>query len=170
VHHPWFDRFIILCIFFNSAFMALFDYSYDNECAYRGNDSYCKYGEQSTQNKVVAVAGYTFSFIFVIESMFKIFALGFISGKKTYLKSGWNILDFVIVLTSFIEIALELQEIKGINMKALRMLRLLRPLKAMKTIPVLRKQVSALIMSIKGILNVIIFLAILFFVFSIVGL
>jgi hypothetical protein len=54
-------------------------------------------------------------------------------------------------------------------MRALRTLRILRPLKAMKTVPSLRKQIDALIDSVKGLLNVLIFLGFIFLMLSIVG-
>ena len=38
--------------------------------------------------------------IFGIECVLKIFAHGFVLGKNSYLRSGWNILDFIIVIAS----------------------------------------------------------------------
>ena len=55
-------------------------------------------------------------------------------------------------------------------MRALRTLRILRPLKAMKTVPSLRKQIDALIDSVKGLVNVLVFLGFIFMIFSVVGL
>ena len=55
-------------------------------------------------------------------------------------------------------------------MRALRTLRILRPLKAMRTVPSLRKQINALIDSVKGLINVLVFLCFIFMIFSIVGL
>ena len=37
--------------------------------------------------------------IFFIECLLKIIARGFVKGKSTYLKSGWNKLDFLVVVT-----------------------------------------------------------------------
>ena len=47
---------------------------------------------------------------------------------------------------------------------------MLRPLKGLKTIPSLRKQVSALLRSLEGLTNVMIFLLAIFLVFGIIGL
>jgi hypothetical protein len=44
--------------------------------------------------------------IFTAEAMLKIFGLGFYSGNKTYLKNGWNFLDFVIVIAGLLEFSL----------------------------------------------------------------
>jgi voltage-dependent calcium channel N type alpha-1B len=86
-----------------------------------------------------------FVLIFTIESLLKITASGFIIGSNSYLRSGWNILDFTIVVAGVLEFSLDFLSIEGINLRALRTLRVLRPLKGLKTIPSLRKQVSALI-------------------------
>ena len=43
-------------------------------------------------------------FIFTVEAILKILALGLLCGNKAYLKSGWNLIDFVVVVTGIIEI------------------------------------------------------------------
>ena len=100
----------------------------------------------------------------------KIIALGFASGRNTYFKKGWNVLDFVIVVCGLVEFILEELQFPGVNMRALRTLRLLRPLKAMKTIPSLRKQVHTLIMALRRLANVIVFLSFVYMLFGIIGL
>ena len=39
---------------------------------------------------------------FILEAVIKIIALGFVIGKDAYLKESWNILDFVIVVSSIL--------------------------------------------------------------------
>ena len=40
---------------------------------------------------------------FTIEALLKIITLGFLfNGRKSYLKSGWNIIDFTVVITSLL--------------------------------------------------------------------
>jgi hypothetical protein len=163
-----FDRFIMICIVINSISMACFDYTTDNKCAYDCGTSSCP--NPSRYNKILNGIGSLFGLIFLIEACLKIFALGCLSGHQTYLKNGWNLLDFVIVLGGCLEFALEWAKLPGVNMRALRTLRILRPLKAMKTIPSLRMQVSALIRSVVGLFNVIAFLCAIFMLFGIVGL
>ena len=121
-----FDNFIMLCILANSICLAMYDFS-DQE----GKSNY---------NMNLSLAGTVFSVIFTIEALLKIIASGFIIGKNTYMRSGWNILDFLIVCVGNVEIALELIDVQGVNLKSLRTLRVLRPLKGLKTIPSLRKQ------------------------------
>jgi len=41
---------------------------------------------------------YVFLVIFTLEAMMKIIAYGFVSHPGAYLRSGWNVLDFVIVI------------------------------------------------------------------------
>ena len=43
-----------------------------------------------------------FIWIYTIEMMFKIIGYGLIFEKDAYLKSSWNILDFIIVITSWL--------------------------------------------------------------------
>ena len=116
------------------------------------------------------VFGSVFLWIFILEACLKIFSMGAVCGYKSYFKSAWNILDFIIVLAGLIEFILERYHLQGVNMRVLRVLRILRPLKAMKTLPSLRKQVSALLMSVLGLVNVLVFLLFIFFLFSIIGL
>ncbi|KAK5612771.1 hypothetical protein CRENBAI_007400 [Crenichthys baileyi] len=39
--------------------------------------------------------------IFCFESGIKILALGFAFHKNSYLRNGWNVMDFVVVLTGY---------------------------------------------------------------------
>ena len=44
------------------------------------------------------VAEYVFLAIFTLEAVLKIIAYGFLFHPGAYLRNGWNILDFVIVV------------------------------------------------------------------------
>jgi len=37
--------------------------------------------------------------IFIVEAVVKIVALGFVLHKDSYLRYGWNIMDFTVVVT-----------------------------------------------------------------------
>ena len=68
--------------------------------------------------------------LFTFEALIKIIALGFITKPRTYLRKGWNILDFVVVVVGWIGL------IPGItNLTALRAFRMLRPLRSINSIP-----------------------------------
>ncbi len=58
----------------------------------------------------------------------KIFGQGFIFGENPYLNESWNILDFVIVTTSYLPLVFADSGV-DVNLKILRSLRVLRPLR-----------------------------------------
>ncbi|GBG24665.1 Voltage-dependent L-type calcium channel subunit alpha-1S [Hondaea fermentalgiana] len=106
-----------------------------------------------------------FNILFTFEMAVKIIALGFISQRGTYLRDGWNLLDFVVVFVGW------LSYVPGIaNLSALRTFRVLRPLRTLSSIPGMRPIVSALIASIRSMLHVMLLCLFLFTVFGIVGL
>lgn len=69
----------------NSICLALIDYNPENE--------------NSKWNQSINYIGFAFTILFTIEAMIKIIALGFILHQFAYLRSFWNILDFMIVVT-----------------------------------------------------------------------
>jgi len=97
--------------------------------------------------------------VFALECLLKIAAHGLICGQRTYLRSFWNILDFVIVL----------QSIAGDVGRLFRLIRVLRPLRTIKRIPQLRMYADALFFSVKGIANVALFVAFKIFLFAVIG-
>ena len=40
--------------------------------------------------------------IFLVEAAMKIIALGFVCHEGSYLRYGWNIMDFVVVVTGYV--------------------------------------------------------------------
>lgn len=78
--------------------------------------------------KVLVILDYFMTFIFFFEATFKIIAKGFIiNGKKSYLRSYWNMLDFIIVVFSVISVFANSESVKAF--KVFRLLRILRPLR-----------------------------------------
>jgi len=77
--------------------------------------------------------------IFTWECVIKIIVYGFIFGKDTYMRVGWNVMDFIIVTFSII--SLSFSDIELDFIKILRMLRVLRPLRMISRNPGLRIQV-----------------------------
>ena len=75
----------MLCILFNSIILGLYDYS-DREGI-------------SLFNITLNSFSLTFTVIFFLEAALKIFAMGFILHKYSYLRDGWNVIDFLIVIT-----------------------------------------------------------------------
>ena len=90
--------------------------------------------------------------IFALEMLTKIMAVGFLfNGATSYIRNGWNILDFIIVMSS---VAGMLPGVEKISfLKALRMLRILRPLRLISRNKGLKLSIMSLIASIPDILN-----------------
>ena len=67
-----------------------------------------------------------------MEAVIKIIVMGFVFGKKAYLKDAWNILDFIIVSFTIINWILE-SVLSGKSqvsfLRGFRALRALRPLR-----------------------------------------
>ncbi|TMS15284.1 hypothetical protein E3U43_021746 [Larimichthys crocea] len=68
--------------------------------------------------------------IFCFESGIKILALGFAFHKNSYLRNGWNVMDFVVVLTGILSTVGS-----DFDLRTLRAVRVLRPLKLVSGIP-----------------------------------
>lgn len=74
--------------------------------------------------------------IFTVECLIRIAAMGFIYHWNAYLRDAWNWLDFLVVITGVIEIALGS---KVGSVRSLRVLRVLRPLRSINSIPRMKK-------------------------------
>lgn len=54
------------------------------------------------QTPVIQIIDHLFTGLYTAEMLLKIMGMGFIMSKGSYLRDTWNILDFVIVITSYI--------------------------------------------------------------------
>jgi len=63
--------------------------------------------------------------------------------KRSYLRDGWNVLDFIIVMTGLITLIPNVP-----NLKSLRIMRVFRPLRSIHAVPSMKRQVKTLIMSL----------------------
>ncbi|XP_065662159.1 sodium channel protein type 9 subunit alpha isoform X5 [Hydra vulgaris] len=102
---------------------------------------------------------YFFAFIFTLEFLIKLFALGFIK----YFTNFWNLLDVFIVTISLASL------FGSQNLKVLRSLRGLRPLRAISRFQGMKIVVNALISSIPSIANVLLVCMVFWLIFSIMG-
>ena len=125
----YFDWFIMTIILANAIFMGLADYGVVDET---GNPFPTDFrtGKTSTMNQIIEGADPTFTGIYCVEAFIKIIALGFVSGPNTYLRDGWNVLDFVAVVSSAAALVPNVP-----NVSSLRTLRVLRPLRSLKMLP-----------------------------------
>ena len=81
---------------------------------------------------------YVFLVIFTAECIMKIIAQGFFQHQNAYLRNGWNILDFIIVIIGVVSTIMSTLEIEQLDVKALRAFRVLRPLRLVSGVPSLQ--------------------------------
>jgi hypothetical protein len=110
------------------------------------------------------IADTVFLGIFTVECVFKIIALGLFRERVSYLKDAWNWLDFVVVVTAWLE-RTGLSE----NMSALRTFRVLRPLRTLTTIPGMKLIIVSMMQAGAQLGMVGVLCLFVFFVFGIVG-
>ena len=103
-----------------------------------------------------------------MECLINIIVFGFaFNGSSSYMHDSWNILDFLIVVFSLINIAAAGVDIGVI--KLFRMLRVLRPLRVLKRNLGLKIQVVSLLNSISSIMNLLAITMLLLMLFGIQG-
>lgn len=151
VSNVWFDRGILLLIFISSVTLAI-----DNPLL----------DPNGTTAIAIGIIDIILTTLFAVEMVLKIVALGFFMHEGAYLRSGWNILDFCIVIISIAALALDGNSALS-SLRALRALRALRPLRVVSRRPGLRLVVNALIASMKSIANVVLVCAMFFLIFGI---
>lgn len=57
---------------------------------------------ESAHGKFLARADYFFTAVFTIEMVLKIISLGIVYRRGSYLRDGFNVLDFVVVTLAYI--------------------------------------------------------------------
>ena len=107
-----------------------------------------------------------FNIIYTIEMVLRIFSMGLIWNKGTYLRNNWCQLDFICVSTAY----LELIGGSGGSLGALRAFRVLRPLRFVNNIEGLKIVVSSVMSAIPTLKDTIIVLFFFFLIFAIGGL
>lgn len=117
-------------------------------------------------------ANYFFTFIFGWECIFKIYAYR----PRRYFSSSWNRFDFFIVMISFAGIVIDsLEGSVPINPTVLRVLRIFRVFRILRAFRIfkaakgLQEIISTLVDSLPAIVNLFTMLALLFFVYSVLG-
>ncbi|XP_062386882.1 voltage-dependent P/Q-type calcium channel subunit alpha-1A [Sardina pilchardus] len=103
--------------------------------------------------------------IFCFESGIKILALGFAFHKGSYMRNGWNAMDFVVVLTGILStIGSEF------DLRTLRAVRVLRPLKLVSGIPSLQVVLKSIMKAMIPLLQIGLLLFFAILMFAIIGL
>ncbi|MEE9304424.1 MAG: ion transporter [Thiotrichaceae bacterium] len=144
VASPYFEYFIIALILFNAVLMGL-----------ETNDSFYNHYQRWFIISNQIILG-----VFIFEVIIKNIAVAPRFGQYFY--NGWNLFDFTIVVLSLIPFSAQYAMIA-------RLFRLLRVLRLISVLPQLRLIVTTLLRSIPSMGHVMILLAILFYMYGIVG-
>uniref|UniRef100_H2YSX2 Voltage-dependent L-type calcium channel subunit alpha n=1 Tax=Ciona savignyi TaxID=51511 RepID=H2YSX2_CIOSA len=166
-----FDVLILLTIFANCCALAIY-------VPFPGEDS------NETNEKLEKVE-YVFLGIFTVESFMKIIAFGLAFHPNAYLRNGWNILDFIIVIFSFGNsyknkrtfneqtlgnIGLPLHVGSTDKVRALRAFRVLRPLRLVSGVPSLQVVLNAIIRAMLPLLHIALLVIFVIVIYAVVGL
>ena len=107
------------------------------------------------------ILNYIFTGIFACEAALKLFALH----PKQYFSSGWNTFDFTIVVTSIAGAVFS----SGTGSSAFRALRIGRVFRMVRQWKAINTLFQTLIMTIPALANISLLLALLFFIYAILG-
>jgi Ca2+-binding EF-hand superfamily protein len=152
VHQPLFDNFILLLIVTNAGLMATEDPLEDP-------------ANPSDHTLFMQQIDFLFLLAFTGEMLLKIIAYGFILGPNTYLRSSWNILDGVIVGTAWVPYFIPVNA----SSSGMRAFRLLRPLRTISRFPGLKRLVTAILLAIPQLGNLLLLCGLFFLTLGIVG-
>lgn len=120
----------------------------------------------STMEQVLKVADYITTALFSAEMLVKVTSVGLVLHPTAYLRSGWNILDFVVVLGSVLDVFV----LQGAGVvKSFRALRALRPLRMVRHHESMMVVVVSMFRALPAICNVLLIAGFVFFVFGIMG-
>ncbi|KAF6727404.1 Voltage-dependent L-type calcium channel subunit alpha-1D [Oryzias melastigma] len=174
-----FDIFILIAIFANCMALAVY-------IPFPEDDS-------NSTNHDLETVEYAFLIIFTIETFLKIIAYGLVMHQNAYVRNGWNMLDFVIVVIGLFSVVLELltkEEPKGegdaannhpsmhghggkpggFDVKALRAFRVLRPLRLVSGVPSLQVVLNSIIKAMVPLLHIALLVLFVIIIYAIIGL
>ncbi|KAF7647451.1 hypothetical protein LDENG_00172210 [Lucifuga dentata] len=128
---------------------------------------------------------YIFLIIFTIETFLKILAYGLVMHPSSYIRNGWNLLDFVIVIVGLFSVVLETMTHKsgeqatthhvpgkpgGLDVKALRAFRVLRPLRLVSGVPSLQIVLNSIMKAMVPLLHIALLVLFVIIIYAIIGL
>ncbi|XP_037647118.1 sodium channel protein type 4 subunit alpha B [Sebastes umbrosus] len=144
VMDPFVDLGITICIVLNTVFMAMEHYPMTEEF-----------------EEVLSIGNLVFTGIFTAEMVLKLLAMD----PYYYFQVGWNIFDSIIVTMSLVELGLA--DVQGLSV--LRSFRLMRVFKLAKSWPTLNMLIKIIGNSVGALGNLTLVLAIIVFIFAVVG-
>jgi len=154
---PLFDTTIIVSILLNTLFL-MFEH-YDKSVKEK------PYMSDAWDATLIA-AGWIFNIIFILEMLIKFYCM---KGFPNYWRVGPNRFDFIIVMSSIINIFLDMFEIDIAILKVLRVFRALRVVRVLRRIPSVQLIIDAALCSITSILNIFTFMMVVLVVYACLG-
>ncbi|XP_068196111.1 voltage-dependent R-type calcium channel subunit alpha-1E-like [Antennarius striatus] len=123
------------------------------------------YSAPATYDTVLKHLNTAFTVLFSLECILKIMAFGLVN----YFRDTWNIFDFITVLGSITEIIVDLQSLNTINMSFLKLFRAARLIKLLRQGYTIRILLWTFVQSFKALPYVCLLIAMLFFIYAIIG-
>lgn len=127
-------------------------------------------GDSNSTNLSLEQIEIVFLVIFTVECFGKIIAQGFVAHQGAYLRNGWNLLDFTIVVIGLISTALSNVMKEGFDVKALRAFRVLRPLRLVSGVPSLQVVLNSILLAMVPLLHIAILVLFVIIIYAIIGL
>ncbi|ERE64227.1 voltage-dependent L-type calcium channel subunit alpha-1F [Cricetulus griseus] len=125
---------------------------------------------------------YVFLVIFTVETVLKIVAYGLVLHPSAYIRNGWNLLDFIIVVVGLFSVLLEQGPGRpgdvphtggkpgGFDVKALRAFRVLRPLRLVSGVPSLHIVLNSIMKALVPLLHIALLVLFVIIIYAIIGL
>ena len=170
IYHKYFEYFIIGVILISSIILAVDGPAYSKDAPVYDKDLP---NLQDKLKTVMDIMDTVFLFFFVFEAMLKVIVRGFIAHEGAYLRSAWNVLDFIIVIVGLIAFGIEYSDGSSRDLmavRALRTFRALRPLRMASRAQGMKVVVNALFSAVPGITNVALVCLLFYVIFGILGL
>jgi len=125
----------------------------------------------------LVIIDYCFTAAYTLEMVIKILSRGLVLNEGAYLRDAFNILDFVIVMSSLLTIfqtntstqVTGTKKKQGVSLNSLRVFRVLRPLRSITAIRGLKILVQSLISALPLLKDTIIVLVFFLLIFAIAG-
>ena len=115
---------------------------------------------------VLAIVNYVFTGIFALEMILKLIGLGF----RVYIRDNFNLFDAIVVILSFVEIAVEQLTGGGAGgLSVFRSFRLFRVFKLARSWTDLRDLLATILASLNKVSTAAVLLGIIIFIFALVG-
>ncbi|XP_033177044.1 muscle calcium channel subunit alpha-1 isoform X3 [Bombus impatiens] len=128
------------------------------------------FGDSNLTNQYLEKIEYIFLVIFTLECVMKIIAYGFVAHPGAYLRNGWNILDFSIVVIGMVSTVLSILMKEGFDVKALRAFRVLRPLRLVSGVPSLQVVLNSILRAMIPLLHIALLVLFVIIIYAIIGL